>query len=243
MSGKSCRILMVVLAVLSLAGLAACRKSDNEAIQDTIVEFYDAYLIEDFTSCLEMFSTRLRANEGDENLVNRMESIETVIVPILVNELGEPLVTGETATIWVTFFSPWGLTQPIRHTLVKEGGKWKVDEELPSSEVIALFVPMTGRYDVSRCPREGYIEFRLAVGETLAGRLSVETGSVVFVVTDYWNNHIYDLIVKEGETYSFSITAKQSGERYRCWFTYESGKANDPREATFLCNMVGKGWR
>jgi len=239
---------MVVLAVLSLAGLTACGKSDNEAIaiqdiQDTVVEFYDAYLIEDFTSCLEMLSTRLREDEGDENLVNRMKSVRTTIVPILVNELGGPLIAEGTATIWVTFFSPRELTQPIRHALVKEGEKWKLDEELPSSEIIALFVPMQGRYDVSRCPREGYIEFSLAVGETLAGILTVETGSVVFAVTDHWDYHIHDLVVREGETYSFSITAKQSGERYRCWFIYESGKENDPRKATFLCNMLGTGWR
>jgi len=104
MSGKSCRILMVVIAVLSLAGLAACGKSDSGAIQDTIVEFYDAYVIEDFASCLEMFSTRLRTDEGEANLTNRMKFIRTATVPILINEMGKPLVDELTATIWVTFF-------------------------------------------------------------------------------------------------------------------------------------------
>lgn len=231
------------MALPVMSGCAYGSKiSDDEAIQDTIVEFYDAYLIEDFTSCLEMLSTRLRADEGDENLVNRMKAVNAVVVPILVYELGEPLVDKLTATIWVTFFSPGGQTQPIRHVLVKEGEKWKLDEELPRSEVIASSVPMTGRYDVSHSPRGGYIEFSLAVCETLVGKLTVETGSVVFVVIDYWGYHIHDLVVRQGETYSFSITAKQTGERYRAWFGYESGKEDEPRKATFLCNMLGKGW-
>ena len=249
------RSILLVVLIMILPVMSGCaygsRISADEAIQDTIVEFYDAYLIEDFTSCLEMLSTRLRTDEGDENLVNRMKSVNTVVVPILVDEMGEPLIDGLTGTIWVTFLSPLlepssslgGQTQPIRHALVKEDDKWKLDEELPSSELIASFVPMQGRYDVSRCPREGYIEFSLAVGETLAGKLTVETGSVVFVVTDYWGYHIHDLMVIQGETYSFSVTAKETGERYRCWFGYESGKRNDFRKATFLSNMVGKGWR
>lgn len=97
-------------------------------------------------------------------------------------------------------------------------------------------------YDVSQCPLEGYIEFVMAVDETLEGTLVVWEGSVVFVVTDNWDRHIVDTIVKAGHQEYICITAKQTGEIYRCWFWYEPGKEEETRVARFYCDKRAKGW-
>jgi hypothetical protein len=111
--------------------------------------------------------------------------------------------------------------------------------------VIALHAPeqvepeYTGWIDVSK-PSYNYLEYSLAIGETLYGKLVVHTGNVVFVVSDYWHHHLHDLVVKAGEEYSFSITAQQTGERYRCSFTFLEGEADLPRSARFYHNMTPK---
>ncbi len=72
--------------------------------------------------------------------------------------------------------------------------------------------------------RSDYLEFKLAKGDVLNGKLVVEAGwpaFVTFYVTDDYSRRIKDAgTVEEGEDYSFSIRAKQSGVRYKAWFSY-----------------------
>jgi hypothetical protein len=93
--------------------------------------------------------------------------------------------------------------------------------------------------DVSR-PSFRYLEYTLAIGETLHGKLVVDTGNVVFVVIDYWGHHIHDLVVGAGDEYSFSVTAKQTGESYRCYFGFLDDEVKLPRSARFYYNMTPK---
>jgi hypothetical protein len=97
----------------------------------------------------------------------------------------------------------------------------------------------TIQIDVSK--PSGYLEYVLAEGETLYGKLVVDTGNVAFVVIDYWNNHIHDIVVRAGNSYSFSIKARQTGERYWCYFGFLAGEANLPRSAMFYSNMSPTG--
>lgn len=114
----------------------------------------------------------------------------------------------------------------------------------PLLDTIPLSVPTPHIYDLSRRWSKGYLEFCLsAVGETLVGQVYVTSGSVVFVLTDTGGRHFVDLVVKPGESYTFALKAKQSGARYRCWFTYETGMENEPRAATFSCSHIAEGWR
>jgi hypothetical protein len=98
-----------------------------------------------------------------------------------------------------------------------------------------------GYCDVSK-PSFSYIEFILPIDWILECKLFVDQGSVVFYVTDKWGHHVEDLIVKAGESYSFSITAEQSAERYKCYFAFLPGEENEPRKATFYFNTPPEGW-
>jgi len=99
-----------------------------------------------------------------------------------------------------------------------------------------------GYCDVSK-PNFNYIEFILSTGWVLEGKVVVDRGNVVFTVTDYWGYHVEDKVIKAGESYSFSITAKQTGERYRCYFGFLPEEENLPRLATFFFNMPPEGWK
>ena len=98
-------------------------------------------------------------------------------------------------------------------------------------------------YDVSQPPRLGYIQFEMTVSEKLEGVLYVWEGSVVFVVTDNWDRHIVDTIVKAGHQKYICIKAKQTGQIYRCWFGYESDKEEELRRACFYCDKRATGWK
>lgn len=86
--------------------------------------------------------------------------------------------------------------------------------------------------------RSHYLEFALAKDEQLYGKLIVEpgwVGWVAFSITDDYGHLIEDAKVREGEDYSFSIKAEQSGVRYTCWFNY--GLLAYASSAIFYCNF------
>jgi hypothetical protein len=101
--------------------------------------------------------------------------------------------------------------------------------------------PYIGSCDVSK-PSFSYIEFILPLDWVLEGKVFVDVGCVVFIVTDSLNYDVEDKIVNAGESYSFSITAKQSAERYRCYFGFLPGEENAPRKARFDFNTPPEGW-
>ena len=76
----------------------------------------------------------------------------------------------------------------------------------------------SGYYLSTDSPSNGF-EFILTKGEVLHGKVIVDQGDMVFYVRDYWNYSIKDAgTINAGESYSFSIKAKQSGEKYYCFF-------------------------
>ncbi len=92
----------------------------------------------------------------------------------------------------------------------------------------------------------GAIEFILPIDYKLELALRVDVGDVVFTVTDYWNRHKLDEVVSKGERSIFSVTAKQNGEVYRCYFNHLP-EATDYqkriRKAYLYYNVPPKGWK
>lgn len=96
------------------------------------------------------------------------------------------------------------------------------------------------------------IEFILPVDYKLEVALYVEAGDVVFTVIDYWGYHKHDDVVSKkddgsifGEWSIFSVTAKQNGEVYRCYFDYLPGITAYEREqrvAYFYSTLIPHGW-
>jgi len=120
-----------------------------------------------------------------------------------------------------------------------------------STEPEELYWPYIGRIDVSKASAVrgnwsgGPIEFILPVDHKLELALQVDAGDVVFTVTDYWGYHKHDDVVSEGEWSIFSVTAKQNGEVYRCYFDHlpnatDYQKSN--RKAYLHFNQTPEGW-
>lgn len=121
------------------------------------------------------------------------------------------------------------------------------EPELPDE----LYWPYIGRIDVSKPSTVrgnwsgGPIEFMLPVDYKLELALQVDAGDVVFTVTDYWGYHKHDDVVSEGEWSIFSVTAKQNGEVYRCYFDYlpdASDYQKRNRKAYLHFNQTPESW-
>lgn len=108
-----------------------------------------------------------------------------------------------------------------------------------------------GRIDVSKpsAVRGNWsgrpIEFILPVDYKLELALQVDAGDVVFTVADYWGYHKHDDVVSEGEWSFFSVTAKQNGEVYRCYFDSlpdATDYQKSSRKAYLHFNQTPEGW-
>ena len=166
-------VLMTVVSLPILA-LGACGNNNNEAIKDVVNSFYSAWNDRDFEQCLELFSLNLGYSE--EDLENISAARENTGELVLLN-LEEPVVTGETATIMAEVNPSEQESESIEIPLVKEDGNWKLEggglSDRPASEGDTVRVHYTGtledgtEFDSSR--DRGPLEFTLSAGQIIAG--------------------------------------------------------------------------
>jgi hypothetical protein len=124
------RVLLVALVsstLFSTLFLVAC-VDDNQAIEDTITEFIVAFDDQQFSRCLELYSSRLRFSEGDTNLLQRLHDERAWDFNVSLKSIGEPQISGVNAVVWIDYQT--GLLQTVNTKqiyLTKENGEWKID--------------------------------------------------------------------------------------------------------------------
>lgn len=128
-SKKICLLVLTTIMLLSTSGLSAClRNADSARIVEAVVDFWDAYDKSEFMVCLDYLSDRLRAEEGDDNLLARLAATRKLNGGVTIKDIGQPVLVGPTATIQVdTVFDNIGL-RPTKHALIKKGRNWRINE-------------------------------------------------------------------------------------------------------------------
>ncbi len=105
-------------------------KTDSERIEETVVCFWSAYEHREFDFCLDCLSQRLRAAEGDENLLARLSASRATSGESYLRKHGRPELSpaGSTAVMLVDLLFVNSGLQQVRLSLVKEGSEWRIDE-------------------------------------------------------------------------------------------------------------------
>jgi len=121
------RILLAIILV-SILLLGACSVNNEQAIKDTIKGWELAYLNELFSDCLDYYSQDFRARQGgDQFIIQYLRELRTWWPTIVIKEIGEPFISGETATVWVDY-QEGEVPKSLQVQLVKESGIWKIDK-------------------------------------------------------------------------------------------------------------------
>lgn len=109
--------------------------SENAAVESTIRDHYGAIGAGDFQSAYTYFGPAFRSKEPEETWVNSEQSYD--ITNSTINSLQVTSVSGDaaTATVDVSFEDNTGTPRfLITWSLVKEGGRWKLNDLLSSKK-------------------------------------------------------------------------------------------------------------
>jgi hypothetical protein len=115
---------------------AGKRRSEEEAVEDAIRGHYEAIGTRDFGRAYDYFGPTYRAEEDRQGWVENHEADQ--IKSSTINALNVEEVSGSTATanVDVSFEDKTGTPRfRITWSLVKEGGRWKLDEQLSAEKM------------------------------------------------------------------------------------------------------------
>lgn len=114
----------MIFVFLPILALGACGNNNAEAINDVVNSFYSAWNNRDFEQCLELFSSISGYSEED---IESISAARENTGELTITGLGEPVVSGTTATILAEITPSEYEPESIEIPLVKEGGKWKLE--------------------------------------------------------------------------------------------------------------------
>jgi len=128
------RVLQVLLASLVIFSLLSCAGGgDASAIKQVVKDFEKYFNAGNYDQVYDLLSKNVQKGLSKDELKQSMETLKSVApdqkIEIKLEITGEPKIDGNSATLKVkaTFM---GETSESDSKLVKEDGKWKLDEAL-----------------------------------------------------------------------------------------------------------------
>jgi hypothetical protein len=70
----------------------------------------------------------LRKAEGDQQLINRMKLARLFSGSSKLKSIGQPVISNDTAQVWIDIEGLLGFTNTVQLSLIKEDGKWRIDD-------------------------------------------------------------------------------------------------------------------
>ncbi len=119
---------VVFILILSFASITMSCESDSKAIEDVTTEFVTAYQNQQYSTCLVYLSNRLRNSEGDQNLINRLQTAKLFPEGFTLGNVDKPTVDKTKATVLVVMVGPLNLTSKVELSLIKEDNVWKIND-------------------------------------------------------------------------------------------------------------------
>lgn len=121
-------ITLMSLLVILVVGLLGCTMTDEEAIQQTVEGFFTAYENKEYSRCLEFLSEELKANLGEEEIIERLRTAQFLGDFTKLKSMGELKIGSTTATVWVDVEGFADITKTTQLSLVKEDSNWRISE-------------------------------------------------------------------------------------------------------------------
>ena len=124
---KLIKYVLLVITFLVLFTNQSCT-SDKQAIKDVVTDFLEAYQNQLYSRCLEYISEELRTTTGDQVLINRLQIARLFSGSSSIKNIGDPVIDGNNASVWIDIGGVLGLTNTIKLKLVKEKGTWMIGD-------------------------------------------------------------------------------------------------------------------
>ncbi len=119
-------IILVTLLLALLSGALACEVSDEKAIRDTVTGFFEAYENQEYSRTLEFLSEKLKAAEGEAEIIETLRATQILGDFTRLKSMGELEIDFNTATIWVDLEGFAGIIRTTQVSLVKEDEEWRI---------------------------------------------------------------------------------------------------------------------
>jgi flagellar capping protein FliD len=113
--------------MLSTSLLTVSCTSDTKAIENVVTEFVNSYKNQQFSSCLDYLSNRLRNSEGDQSLLNKLQEKRLFTGTSTIDKIEITSITKTRATVRVELVGHLNLKSSIELSLIKEEGLWKIN--------------------------------------------------------------------------------------------------------------------
>ena len=200
--------ILVIFICLPLLALSACGSDSTEAIKYIVNSFYSAWNSKDFEQCLELFSSSLGYSEVHLEIMGEARENTGELV---ITDLGEPAVSGTTATILAEITPSESEPEYVEIPLVKEGGSWKLEGGGLSSgpaeegDIVRVHYTLTLEDGTEHESSHGGnpIEFTLGAGRMIAGFENAvygmqkgETKTVTIPPEEAYGLHDEDLLIE-----------------------------------------------
>jgi ketosteroid isomerase-like protein len=117
-------VFLVLLAVVAMLLAGGCSETDEEAVANTIRDYYSAYNARDWDACLGHLADA--DGDGADRIQDLLETARAVTGEVTVESITNVKITGDTATAEVkTSYGGESKTEEL--PMVKKDGHWKIN--------------------------------------------------------------------------------------------------------------------